>query len=140
MKTTVVKYGLQDIETGKIVGVTERTASTPEEGNSIEYQLDTHGGEREWLVDSAEHAEWVRLNDTAYYNSGYDTPQHMGLRPEQLRVIRVKKVVEVTPVEVKIPTKLELYRKVYEEGVTIRPGGFLIAPTGWVTSLCWKLT
>ena len=115
MKTTVVKYGLQDVETGKIIGVQERSSSTPNEGVGIEYQLDRHGGVQEWY-NSSEHAEWVRLNDTEWYNSGYDTPQHMGLVAEQMRVVKVTKIVDVTPAPVEIPTKLELARAVYGKG------------------------
>ena len=117
MKTTVVKYGLQHVETGEMIGVDAAVSASLDgsDGDGLEYQLDCQG-EQEWLVDSPEHAEWVRLNDTEYYNAGYDTPQHMGLLPEQMRVVRVEKVVEVTPIDVKIPTKLEFDRKTYGKG------------------------
>jgi hypothetical protein len=106
MKT--IKYGLRDKKTGKLMGFYTRANPEDCEGVSVTYNL-SKNGETAWLVGTPEHAEYVRLNSTEWYNAGYETPENE-YDPNELEVVKVEQTIEVNPVEVKIPT-IEEYMK-----------------------------
>lgn len=102
-----IKYGLRNKKTKKLMQFDTTSNDGGEFCNSIEYSLSEFGDDGEWLVDSPEHAEWVRLNSTEWYSAGFDTPSHK-LKADDYEVVMVEIVQEISKVDVKLPTPLEL--------------------------------
>ena len=65
-----------------------------------------------WLVDSVEHAEFVRNFPTEWFNAGYETPSH-DFESDDLEVVSVEIVVNTQKVDVSIPTVYEFYERRY---------------------------
>jgi len=103
------KFGLRHKKSGKII--TYRTESNSGEGVSEQHILDDYSEEL-WFVDTAENAEWVRLNSTPWYNAGHDTPTHY-YQTDELEVINIDVIVKTEPVDVKIPTPYEFFEAKY---------------------------
>jgi len=99
------KYGLRNKKTDKLLGVTAHSNGDAELCVGSEYTLEEVDNENIWLVDSAMHAQWVLEHPTAWYNAGYDTPNH-DLDPSEFEVVEVE--MKLTPVEVKMPTYKEV--------------------------------
>jgi hypothetical protein len=96
MKTT--KYGL--LYKGKLLGFSTSENSEDSESVPVTFELDEYS-DNVWMVDSAEHAEWVRNNSTKWYNAGYRTPKNQ----YQVTELKVAKIIqEVEEVEVEIPS------------------------------------
>lgn len=110
MTSTIVKYGLMHIAKNKILGY-EAEVLDAEFTVGIAHSLSTDE-DNEWLVDNAEHAEYVRQNSTEYYNADYDTPVNE-YKPEELKVVMVLKVVTVEDVTVNIPSFKEMMEYKY---------------------------
>ena len=91
-----IKYGL--LMNGKLLGFNTSENSEDSESVSVSYELD-HFPDNVWLVDTAEHAEWVRLNNTEWYNASYETPKNP-YKPEKLKVAKVIQSVEEVSVEI----------------------------------------
>lgn len=68
-----------------------------------------------WYADSAEHAEWVRLNSTPWFNADYKSPRHHDLEAEDLEVVTVEIKIKTETVETSIPTVEEFYSRKYEK-------------------------
>lgn len=85
------------------------------EGNSISTYLTLDEGEPIWVCDSAEQAEWVKHNDTPWYNADMETPGHSALwrDAESLVVCQYHERVQVTPLQEQpsIPTVEEIMRR-----------------------------
>ena len=114
MKNESTKYGLRNKKTHKLVQCDVKSNEGAPDAGSTEYSLSDLGDDGDWLVDSAEHAEWVRLNPTEWYNAGHDTPSH-NLSADDYEVVRVEIVQEITKVDPKLPTELELAEIRYKE-------------------------
>ena len=115
MKKTIMKYGLMHVPSGEMVGY--RTISN---GNGdcvdIQYILDLSEKDRLWLVDDPEHAEYVRLHSTEWYNAEYDSPNHSpNCKPEELKVVKYMVSIESEDVEVSIPTFPEYIKLNYAD-------------------------
>lgn len=103
MKT--IQYALREIKTGKLLGF---TASSNEGGDfcgDTEISLESYSNHI-WYAESAEQAEYVRQFPTPWYNAGMETPNH-SFEPEELDVVKVERVEEITAVSVQIPTVKE---------------------------------
>jgi len=107
MKTT--KYGLRSKKSGKLIGFSTEGNSEDCEGVSVTYSL-LENAVSPWLVDFPEHAEYVRLNSTDWYNADYKTPINP-YESDELEVVRVEQIIE--PVKVKIPTAEEYLKLSY---------------------------
>lgn len=94
----ITKYGL--LLDGKLLGFSTSENSGDNESVTITYELD-HFPNNVWLVDKAEHAEWVRLNNTEWYNAGYETPKNPYI-PDKVKVAKV--IQEIEEIEVTIPS------------------------------------
>lgn len=101
---TIVKYGLGHIESGKMLGVSVSSNEGADFCGSTQTTL-YYSSSPDWLVDTPEHAEWVRHNSTEWYNAGYDTPTH-SYEPEELVVVKVTQTFERT--EAKVPSNREI--------------------------------
>jgi len=99
------KYGLRNKKTDKLLGVTAHSNDGQDFCGDTEYILDEYDNDTTWLIDSAGHAQWVLEHPTAWYNAGYDTPNH-SLKPSEFEVVEVE--MKLTPVEVKLPTYKEV--------------------------------
>jgi len=99
------KYGLRNKKTDKLLGVTAHSNDGQDFCGDTEYILDEYDNDTTWLINSAGHAQWVLENPTAWYNAGYDTPNH-SLKPSEFEVVEVEMVVNA--VEVKLPTYEEI--------------------------------
>lgn len=107
-----IKYGLMDKETKKLVGYSAES-NEPGDNVSISYELDMYSDD-EWLVDTPEHAEYVRLNSTEWYNADYNTPEN-GIEPEKLQVVKVEIEKKIEPIDVKIPNFEEYMKGTYKD-------------------------
>lgn len=115
MTSTIVKYGLMNIATGKIVGYeTEYLDGDCSVG--IAHSLSVYE-DNEWLVDTPEHAEYVRQVSAKKYNADYDTPENE-FKPEELKVVKVTKVVTIEEVVVNIPSFREMMEYKHGKGGT----------------------
>lgn len=105
------KYCLRVKKTGELAKYSIRET----DGDGVPYQHSIEKqGDYIWFADSPEHAEYVRLYSTAWYNADYDTPTN-NYNPEDLEVVKVSIVVNAEPVSVEIPTIYEVYRSKYEK-------------------------
>ena len=109
-----MKYGLMHVPSGEMVGY--RTISN---GNGdcvdIQYILDLSEKDRLWLVDDPEHAEYVRLHSTEWYNADYETPKHFpSCKSEELKVVKMVSI-ESEDVAVSIPTFPEFIKLNYDD-------------------------
>lgn len=104
--STAIKYGLRHRGSGEILRVEERSNDEGSFCVQVSHELRL-GARRDWLVDSPEKAEYVRLNPTPWYNAGFDTPEHE-FGAAELEVVRVTVTVECQPVAVELPTPEEL--------------------------------
>jgi hypothetical protein len=109
MKT--IKYGLFSKETKKLVGYVSQH-NEPGDNVSNSYSLDLYSDDK-WLVDTPEHAEYVRLNSTEWYNADIETPEN-NIDPETLDVVKVEIETNYEKVNVKIPTFKELMEYEYK--------------------------
>lgn len=98
-------YGLFHIKTNKILSF-EVSENYGDFCLDVAHELVTHG-EKMWLVDSPEHAEWVRLNSTPRYNASYDTPIN-SFEPEELKVVEVEVIINTKDLSVEIPSFEEM--------------------------------
>ena len=108
----IIKFGLVLKKTGELVGFT----TSPNEGDDccgICYELDDTS-DRKWLVDSAEHAEYVRKFTTPWYNAGYDTPINE-YDKDELEVVKVTQVIEPTKDFRSVPSMEEYLKVMYEK-------------------------
>ena len=101
------RYGLRNKATGKTVGYRTRSNAGSDFCGDEQYILDP-SGDKPWLVEDPKHAEYVRLHHTEWYNAGEPTPSHPeNWKPDEWEVVKVVVTVELTPVEVSIPTMAE---------------------------------
>jgi len=107
------KYGLRNKKSKKIVGYIISSTDDGVEGVSEIHTLSDED-ENMWLVDDPKHAEWVRLNSTAWFNALYDTPDHK-FEADDYEVVEVVIIQTVKPVKVKIPTQLEMLELKYSK-------------------------
>ena len=103
------------VPSGEMVGY--RTISN---GNGdcvdIQYILDLSEKDRLWLVDDPEHAEYVRLHSTEWYNADYETPNHSpSCKSKELKVVKYVVSIESEDVAVSIPTFPEYIKQNYED-------------------------
>lgn len=107
-----IKFGLYSKSEKKILGISTH-ASNSEDSSDIYYEIGV-AEENQWLVDYAEHAEYVRLNgkNQKWYNAGYETPILHG-NPDDLVVVKVVMTYEQT--QVAIPTPKEFAQLKYGE-------------------------
>lgn len=103
MKTKTIRYGLRYKKDGKLLGF--ETERNPEGSESVSFSYHLSYGEEDriWLVESPEHAEFVRQNSTPWYNADYECPMN-DFDVEELQVVRVITVINEAEVCVKIPT------------------------------------
>lgn len=107
-----MSYGLRHKETGKILRYQQEDNGPNADGIRFSYGLNLEANDM-WLVDNPRLAEYVRLNSTPWYNADYKTPMHY-FDSEELEVVYVNVVVKVRPVNVKIPTVMEFYKKKFK--------------------------
>ena len=62
-----------------------------------------------WMSMTPEHAEWVRHNSTEWYNADYATPTHY-YKADELEIVEVEIIMDAKPIDVKIPTHIEMFR------------------------------
>lgn len=105
------KYGLRFKKTGKLLGMSFSSNAGGDFCGDVEVSL-RDGGSCFWLVNTPEHAEYVRLNSTKWYNAGFESPSHR-FKPEELEVVRVE--AEVQSIQVSIPTPEEFFIQKYGE-------------------------
>jgi hypothetical protein len=99
------EYRLRHIKSNEMLGFYTDSNEGGDFCYDVQYILDT-GRDNFWSVDTPEHAEWVRLNSTRWYNADYSTPTHY-YKPEELEVVGV--IVEIKEIKVQLPTLLEYY-------------------------------
>ncbi len=97
----ITKYGI--MFNSKILGFAT-SENSGGECVSVSYELDDNSGNM-WLVDTPEHAEWVRQNTTPWYNAEYDSPKNSYVG-KNTKVIKFE--TEISNVEVKIPSFKEV--------------------------------
>ena len=118
MVMKIVYYALMIKENGNLV---DFSVTSNEEGgafaSSLAYSLGNSGEtlgklkdfQNIWMVNSGEHAEWVRLNPSEWYSSEYDTPSHH-FKPEELEIVEIVMEITAKPVSVKIPALSDLFQ------------------------------
>ena len=102
-------YGLRNIKTKTLVGISTRSNADGECCYETQYLLDL-SGDIPWIVTDAINAEWVRKNSTEWYNAGYETPTNE-YDPDTLEVVEVKFVI--TKTNQSIPTWEEYIQRKY---------------------------
>ena len=112
MKTKKIQYGLRNKKSNILLKAEPSSNENREFCASIGYQLIDWGDDPIWLVESPEHAEFVRHHTTSWYNAGYDTPIN-NYDAEDLQVVKVITEIEEEEVCVNIPTFEEMMRHMY---------------------------
>ena len=105
MKET--KFALRHEESGKLLGVSTHV-------NAGDFCTDVchtlrHSNEKTWHANSPEHAEWVRNNQTPWYNANYETPSHE-YAAEELSVVKLEVETIETRLDITLPTFEEFAR------------------------------
>jgi len=108
-----VKYGLYHIEKKEMLGFYSRSNEGSDFCNDSTVVLST-SCDNEWLSDTAEYAEWVRVFKQQWYNSSEECPVNP-YEPYELKVVKVYIKKEYEDVKVTIPTKYEFYKDKYSE-------------------------
>jgi len=108
----MIKYGLREMKTGKVLGYYTTSNSDGDFCVDTAYTL-CSSEDNMWLVDSRFLAGYVRKNSTPWCNADYDTPMH-GFKPEELEVIKVKQDIEIHKVRVRLPSVKKLFKEKYE--------------------------
>ena len=101
-----ILYALRLKLTGKLLTF---SASSNEGGdfcNDTEISLDDFSSNPVWYASTPEQAEYVRNFSTPWYNAGMETPNH-NFDADELEVVKIVQIEEITPVEIKIPTVKE---------------------------------
>jgi hypothetical protein len=112
MPKTTIKYGLRVKKTGEMVRYETYSNGDDYEGVGVSYMLTAYKSDPIWLVDSAEHAGYVRQFSTERYNAGFESPTH-NFNPEDLEVVKVTMIEDIEPIEVKVPTYVEYIKEHY---------------------------
>ena len=114
MKKTIVKYALLHKASGTILGFTTSSNHGAEFSNDTSYYLEKDS-DQQWLVVSPEQAEYVRLNNTPWYNAGYNTPVN-NFKPNELEVVKLVQTIASKPVKVKFPTVKTVLKAKFAKG------------------------
>lgn len=130
MKQTQTKYALKNKKTSKLIGYHQRSNHGAEFAIDITIKLDEKAN-NVWLSPSAEHVLWVLHNPTQWYNADMETPNH-NLDPKDYMVVKYEETIEVTDVDVTIPTFQEI--SAFLE-YTVEPFGKLCRDVGYEYSL-----
>jgi hypothetical protein len=112
MKTKTIRYGLRYKKDGKLLSIHATSNAGGDFCVSVAYELVDWGDDNSWLVESPEHAEFVRHNSTPWYNAGYDSPIN-NYDAKDLQVVRVITEVEEEEVCVNLPAFEEMMRHMY---------------------------
>jgi len=111
-KTT--KYGLMHAESGKMLTVRQSSNHGGDFCCDVQHILEDDEDNPVWLVDEPEHAEYVRLHSTEWYNADYSTPTHRhGYDSAELKVVKYAVIVETEDVDVSIPAYPEYLKMKY---------------------------
>ena len=103
-------FGLRNIKTNTLVGVSTRSNEGGEFCGDVQYLLDL-SGDTPWIVEDALTAAWVRENSTEWYNAGYETPTNE-YDPESMEVVAIE--IHVKKVEQpNLPTHDEYINRRY---------------------------
>ncbi len=114
---TEIKYALRNKKTGELVGYYTDSNEGSQDCVGIRHILSLGSLKKTWYADSPEHAEFVRLNDTNWYNASYETPSHgTNIVPQNLEVVELTINIETEPCKVKLPSPLEYYEWLYGKG------------------------
>jgi len=104
-----IKYALR--KNGRLVGFD--TDSNEEDFRiSTIYYLEA-SSDQTWYVDTPEHAEYVRQNNTEWFNADYETPSHR-FSPDELEVVRVENT-HIEKIDVNIPTYEEMIKFLHRD-------------------------
>jgi hypothetical protein len=102
----MVKYGLKERKSGKLLGF---TISGNAEGSEV--HLDTYS-DYPWLVDTKERAAWVKSHSTEWYNSCKDTPTHT-YASDDLMVVEI--TMEVRDADCDVLDDVDVFSLKYKE-------------------------
>lgn len=105
----MIKYGLRVKDSGIILSY---DISPDYDNGTVDYNLEEYvfndNEGKQWLVNTPQHAEWVRLNNPSTYSNCYDTPKNE-FKPECLEVVKIEipeptvTSFEITLEDAKIP-------------------------------------
>lgn len=110
----IIKYGLRKKGSKDLLGYDFSSNDDGEFCGSETYYLTENFGENKWLVDSPEHAEYVRLHSTEWYNASLSTPENPYIKEKcDIEVVKVEIEEHVEVVDVKIPEEKEVYETLY---------------------------
>lgn len=112
MKTKKIQYGLRNKKNNILLKAEPTSNEDGDFCSSIRYELIDWGDHLKWLVESPEHAEFVRQHSVPWYNAGYDTPIN-NYDAEDLQVVKVITEIEEEELCVNIPTFEEMMRHMY---------------------------
>jgi len=113
MKKKSIQYGLRYKKKGILLKVQATSNEGRTECVSISHSLVDWTENPAWLVDSPEHAEFVRQYDTPWYNAEYDTPIN-NYDANELEVVKVVTEIEEEEVCVNIPTFEQMMKYKYK--------------------------
>jgi hypothetical protein len=99
----MIKYGLLYKE--KVLGYTVQ-------GNEETCRLSAYA-DNMWLVDTSEHANYVRSNSTPWYNADYDTPVN-SYDEKDLQVVEVEIMVRPYNTD-RLPSFEDVLRVIYKD-------------------------
>lgn len=98
----MIKYGL--LYKGEILNFVTR-------GDDEIHELAEHG-DKMWLVDTPEHANYVRSNSSPWYNADYDTPVNT-YNKKDLQVVEVE--INIRPFKLnKLPSFEDVLKTNYK--------------------------
>ena len=113
MKTKTIQYGLRHKIKKTLLKVQATSNESASLCVSVAYELVDWSDNPMWLVESPEHAEFVKQHRTPWYNADYDTPIN-NYDPDELQVVKVTTEIEEEEVCVNIPTFEQLMRHKYK--------------------------
>jgi hypothetical protein len=71
----IKRYALYDTVWDKYIEFYARSVPDADCSVDVEFSLSA-GNDQIWLAKTYEKANYVRTHSTAWYNAGYDTPEH----------------------------------------------------------------
>jgi len=111
-----IEYALRHISSGKLLRYsTESNEGGEFCGNfTITLHETDYGDYPIWTTDKAYIAAYVRQYSTPWYNSSLISPTH-GFKASELEVIKRCISMTLTPIDIKVPTFMELMELKYAE-------------------------
>ncbi|MGG6263082.1 hypothetical protein ACQ4M3_07365 [Leptolyngbya sp. AN03gr2] len=111
---TIERYGILDLQTKTVISY--RISMNRGDGIRERHTLELQNSKNDplWLVNCPEHALWVLLHSTEWYNAGYSSPSH-SLEPDNCAIVKVVLSQQISVQSCAIPSDRGFFEHKYKK-------------------------